>query len=274
MVLFFLLLSRRVEKCDLHSTPITLPDVTLNAKPSPPSWYDVAIQTKTDKVRKHSYDVAYQKYLPQYFEKGNIKLLEIGLGCNMNYGPGESLQLWRTYFQSIKLELHFMEYKEKCAKKIQEAYPDVTIHTGDQSNKEDLQRIIDKSGMFDVIIDDGGHTVKQQIVTIEHMFLNALAPGGIYFMEDITTSYEYLIAESARAYLDYGNMTTPAYIANIIDDMHTSWYFKSKRIPRKTPLYPELLGIDCMRGICVFQKAPAEAERTGSLRGRASLHRP
>ena len=37
---------------------------------------------------------------------------------------------------------------------------------------------------IDILIDDGGHLVEQQIVTLEEM-LPRLAPGGIYLCEDI-----------------------------------------------------------------------------------------
>ena len=32
-----------------------------------------------------------------------IKLLEIGVGCRMSYGPGASVQLWSTYFSNLEL---------------------------------------------------------------------------------------------------------------------------------------------------------------------------
>jgi hypothetical protein len=43
----------------------------------------------TDKVMDHSYQIMYGQYLlPYYQAKPNMKLLEIGLGCDMHYGPG------------------------------------------------------------------------------------------------------------------------------------------------------------------------------------------
>ena len=41
-------------------------------------------------VGAHAYQFLYSKYLgPLRHDK--LQLLEIGLGCNMNYGPGKSL---------------------------------------------------------------------------------------------------------------------------------------------------------------------------------------
>ena len=48
--------------------------------------------------------------------QGNtVKLLEIGLGCNMIYGPGKSVSLLKTWFHSI--DLHEMEYDQACVDK-------------------------------------------------------------------------------------------------------------------------------------------------------------
>lgn len=231
-------------------------------------WYDVAIQTSTDKVRKHAYDVAYDKYLPQYLQQGRIKLLEIGLGCNMQYGPGASLKVWLEYFKDIQLELHFLEYDRACVIQWQPKYPGVKFHIGDQANITDLQRVIDDSGQFDVIIDDGGHSMRQQIITMEYMIPRALKAGGLFFMEDLTTSYEGdLGAYNAEKYYDYGKNRTTDLICDIIGDMHKSWYYRSKTMPRKHWLYKYLLNVDCYRGLCVMQRLPTVLSESMRAKG-------
>ena len=40
-----------------------------------------------------------------------------------------------------------------------------------------------------MIIDDGGHHVKDQLTAFAEMFKSALRPGGVYAIEDIETSY-------------------------------------------------------------------------------------
>mmetsp|Transcript_19122 Transcript_19122/g.28320 ORF Transcript_19122/g.28320 Transcript_19122/m.28320 type:complete len:130 (-) Transcript_19122:415-804(-) len=48
----------------------------------------------TDKVTGHTYEIMYGKFLlPYYHRKPNMKMLEIGLGCDMGYGPGASVAL-------------------------------------------------------------------------------------------------------------------------------------------------------------------------------------
>lgn len=46
------------------------------------TFYEVAKEQGTDKVSNHSYHEMYEKYLPALRHKP-IKMLEIGLGCDM-----------------------------------------------------------------------------------------------------------------------------------------------------------------------------------------------
>jgi hypothetical protein len=65
--------------------------------------------------------------------------------------------------------------------------PNTKIKICDQSNREDLQKLIDTTyGIFDIIIDDGGHMMHQQQITLGYMF-PFLASGGIFVIEDLHT---------------------------------------------------------------------------------------
>ncbi len=59
---------------------------------------------------------------------------------------------------------------------------------GDQEDPASLVAISEKYGPFDVIIDDGGHTMNQQIISAETLF-PLLNGGGVYLSEDLHTSY-------------------------------------------------------------------------------------
>jgi hypothetical protein len=150
----------------------------------PPDFNAIVLATNSDKVssasspRVHNYGQAYQKYLTKFFKIGKVKLLEIVLDCNMDQGPGESLKIWTSYFKDIELSLHFLENNPKCVNAWKSKFPNVHFHTGDQNNEKTLQELLDKSGgNFDVIIDDGGHTMQQQITTLNFMFQNGLKSG-------------------------------------------------------------------------------------------------
>jgi hypothetical protein len=59
----------------------------------------------------------------------------------------------------------------------------------DQSNQIQLRNLLTEWGnpIFDIIIDDGGHTVKQQRVSIETLWAQ-LKSGGYYIVEDLHTN--------------------------------------------------------------------------------------
>jgi spermidine synthase len=148
----------------------------------------MGMQVVTDKVTTHQYDAMYSKYFEvQHRRHQKLKLLEIGLGCNMNYGPGASAHLWRKYLPAA--EIWFAEFDKACVDKYKSTLDGIGIAgvlTGDQSDMEVLAQWVEQSkGSFDVIIDDGGHTNDQIYNSFMHLFVHALKPGGIYFIEDL-----------------------------------------------------------------------------------------
>jgi hypothetical protein len=66
--------------------------------------------------------------------------------------------------------------------------PRHVVEIGDQTDPEFLRRVAAEHGPFDIIIDDGGHEMEQQIVTAETLF-PLLADGGVLLVEDCHTSY-------------------------------------------------------------------------------------
>ncbi len=204
------------------------------------SFLRVALETGTDKVTDHHYNIAYQKYLPSLRESP-IKMLEIGLGCDMRYGPGASYHLWLRYFTNPASSIRFMEYDKKCARAFStNISPQVRIFGGDQSKVEDLQQMIDEFGIdqYDFIVDDGGHTMEQQIVSLKFL-LKYVKPGGFYFLEDLQTSYH---GGYGGGYLK--STTTIEYIKDLIDRFYIGDH--------------ELIGliesIDCYHELCVFTR--------------------
>lgn len=63
---------------------------------SPGSFIAVASAVGTDKVTTHDYHHLYSKYLDS-IRNDQLRLLEIGLGCDMSYGPGQSAEIMRLY---------------------------------------------------------------------------------------------------------------------------------------------------------------------------------
>lgn len=112
------------------------------------------------------------------FRGRSTKLLEIGVK------DGQSLLMWREFFgglcRTFGIEIGPMPT----------GLPeDVTVLTGDQADIDFLCGVAEKFGPFDIIIDDGGHTMLQQQLSFGYLFPKALADNGLYVIEDIGTSY-------------------------------------------------------------------------------------
>ncbi|KAL4514733.1 hypothetical protein Ndes2437B_g01102 [Nannochloris sp. 'desiccata'] len=113
-----------------------------------------------------------------------MKLLEIGLGCGMSYGPGASSLVWPELFPNGKI--WFAEYEESCIKNYWNETSRFNYVVGDQSDRGVLEEWVAKTGgNFDYIIDDGGHTNPQIWNSFDVLFNTALKPEGVYFIEDL-----------------------------------------------------------------------------------------
>ena len=80
-----------------------------------PSFFDIGIKYRTDKVTDHHYETMYEKYLRKYIGS-KVSLLEIGLGCGMSFGTGASAYVWREYL-GPQANIHFIEGYKECAEK-------------------------------------------------------------------------------------------------------------------------------------------------------------
>jgi len=227
--------------------PTHAPTEAPTLAPTPPRGVlEVAktLKAVSDKFTTHSYEMAYERYLPTLRAKGPIKMLEIGLGCGMNYGSGGSILLWRAYFPSV--EIHILEYDRPCAEAWYATHnaSNIFLHVGDQANVTDLARV---GGDYDLIIDDGGHTMTQQIVSLEYLFPRALKAGGVMIIEDLCTS------TMGGLYNDMGGKRTNAVLYAAIGDMTESLDQFGKNVANPT-LADLITRVDCMPGICVLEK--------------------
>ncbi len=124
----------------------------------------------------HYFDV-YDRYFSQ-FRGREVVILEIGVW------HGGSLQMWKHYFGD-KAKIYGVDVNPRC-KELEEE--NVNILIGSQTDKIFLKEVKEKIPPVDILIDDGGHTMSQQIVTFEELF-GHVKDGGVYLCEDLHTSY-------------------------------------------------------------------------------------
>jgi trans-aconitate methyltransferase len=129
---------------------------------------------RTDKI-SHGY---LQVYDPLFMSLDSISnVLEIGV-----YN-GDSLRLLQNYFPNSNI------YGFDLTPPRDHHYNDrFKVLLGNQEDRDDLNGILNNiDGEFDLIIDDGGHTMKQQQTSFGFLFRH-LKNGGVYILEDLHTS--------------------------------------------------------------------------------------
>ncbi len=99
-----------------------------------------------------------------------------------------------------------------------------------------------KHGPFDVIIDDGGHTMSQQITAIEYLF-GTLNDGGVYIVEDTHTSYWESFADQ--------DVTFMQWVKERLDDLNGYHWVQGTELPAWTRM---VTGIHAYDSIVVLDK--------------------
>ena len=215
----------------------------------------LSIQPVTDKIGywttdRHRYHNRYGQFLlPLAAYKPNMKFMEIGLGCDMFYGPGASVTLWKTLFPPT-VEVWEAEYNKACVDKAlsKGQLEGIKVVTGDQGDMKTLDSWIEQTGgKFDAIIDDGGHE-NCQILNSFHKLWPELNPGGYYFIEDLQVG----IARSKTPSSQCTNVPVHEYIADWQKQL--LYITMPGHVQPKYPLPKDLLFIHCIAEACVFHK--------------------
>ncbi len=138
----------------------------------------------------------YTDYYSSLFEHSRIsikKIFECGIGTNnpdipssmgKEYKPGGSLKMWRDYFPNADV------YGADIDKDILFESERIKTFYVNQLEKDSIKKMWDNIGEddFDIIIDDGLHTLNAGICMFENSF-NKLRDGGIYIIEDVDPYY-------------------------------------------------------------------------------------
>ncbi|MGE4558412.1 MAG: class I SAM-dependent methyltransferase [Desulfovibrionaceae bacterium] len=163
---------------------------------------------------KHStYFDVYDDLFSPYRDK-EITFVEIGvLG-------GGSLFMWRDFF-GPKARIIGVDLNPAAKKWENEGFE---IHIGSQSDEKFWAEFIDSVGKVDIVLDDGGHSYEQQIITTE-MLIDNICDGGLLVVEDTHTSYmdgfgvrKYSFIEYVKQLIDKINFRFSAFDDKKDDD--------------------------------------------------------
>lgn len=125
---------------------------------------------------RHYFEI-YERHFAPYRGRP-VRILEYGVS------HGGSLRMWRWYFGEAA-QIVGVDVNPECSRF---AEPGIDIVIGDQADPALHRGLRERYGTFDIVIDDGGHHMAQQLTTFREMY-PAVALGGVYFAEDLHSSY-------------------------------------------------------------------------------------
>lgn len=197
----------------------------------------------------HYFEI-YDKHFHEFIGK-EIVVLEIGVS------QGGSIDLWQKYL-GRNLKYYGIDINPGCKQFERE---NVKIFIGSQEDAIFLEKIKNEIPPIDILIDDGGHTMKQQIVSFECLFEH-IKMNGIYLCEDNHTSY----------WLNYGGGMKRKgnymeYIKNLVDVMHL-WYAGKNTFIKNHKLKTQIHAIHIYDSIVVIDKKeikPPFDKKTGNF---------
>jgi hypothetical protein len=146
---------------------------------------DLIDNTKTDKNTCHSYIPVYQKlFETKKYDNNNI--LEIGIGePKQNKENGGSIKLWHDYFPNSTiygLDIYDISNINDSIKNNNRIQLFTSIDAYNTTFIENT--FIQNNIKFDILIDDGPHTLDSMIFFIKY-YLPLLKDDGILVIEDI-----------------------------------------------------------------------------------------
>ena len=161
---------------------------------------DIFTKVGTDKNTTHSYLEAYERlFEPRRHDP--VRVLEIGVFS------GASLNAWAEYFDNPESKIVGLDI--------------TTQHiTHDLSNPKIKMMILDATkadeitfieGDFDIIIDDGSHILRDQVISFK-LLNSRIRDGGVYIIEDVYNM------ENAEVLMAVG--TAMGWNAELVDTRH------------------------------------------------------
>lgn len=134
---------------------------------------EIGLKHSTDKAVDHKFTPFYHEKV-QHLRNKPLNVLEIGVF------HAQSLRTWRDYFANAII--HGFDIDDRRCYQEER----IIIEQGDQTDVPFITTVFGNV-VFDLIVDDGGHTMYQQQTTLVNIF-DRLKSGGLYILEDLHTS--------------------------------------------------------------------------------------
>ncbi len=187
---------------------------------------------------KHYFEI-YDRHFSR-FRSTAVHVVEFGVS------HGGSLQMWKQYFGPDS-KIFGIDINPHCKDLEQEQ---VEILIGDQEDRRFLKTLSERIPRIDILIDDGGHTMKQQINTFEELF-PYIDENGVYLCEDVHTSYwpkwgggyrkRGTFVEYSKDFIDcinawHATKTSRLRVTEFTRAVHSLHYYDSILVIEKRPI--------------------------------------
>jgi hypothetical protein len=199
----------------------------------------------------HYFDV-YDRYFAK-FRDTDVHFVEIGTG------NGGSMQMWKHYFGK-KAKFYGVDINP-YAKNF--ADDQVKVFIGDQGDRTFLNKLAAEIPRIDILLDDGGHSMTQQINTFEVLYPK-ISANGVYLCEDLHTSYWKGYGGGLRkrgSFIEYSK--------HFIDHLH-AWHSKWVKKAAPEEFTRTTYALHYYDSMLVIEKKPMEKPYT-RMTGKATL---
>lgn len=147
---------------------------------------------------------------------------------------GGSLFMWRSFF-GPQARIIGVDLNPNARKWEKDGFE---IFIGSQSDTAFWQDFARKVGPVDILLDDGGHTYAQQIITVESM-LDAIRDKGLLVVEDTHTSYLQGYGPEQFSFMRYSQ--------NLIDRIN-----RRSSLVSDSPAERRIWSVQCFESIVAF----------------------
>jgi hypothetical protein len=182
------------------------------------------------------FDIYHRAFAP--YRNRPIKFLEIGIQ------NGGSARMWREYFGPAATIIG-IDVDPACRALEDEGFE---VWIGDQADAGFWKDFTGVHPELDIVLDDGGHTMQQQIVTFEALF-PVLRDGGAYLCEDTHTSYFPSHG---------GGLGQPGtflqYAKGLVDEMHAWYHAPLDKLRSEGYFAQNLYSMSVFDSIVLFEK--------------------
>lgn len=183
------------------------------------------------------------------FKNQDVHVLEIGVS------HGGSLLMWKDYFgEDAKIYGVDVEYRCKDFES-----DNIKIFIASQSDRSFLKSLLNELPRIDILIDDGGHTMEQQIITFEELF-PYISENGLYLVEDVHTNYWKKYGgghKKSNSFIEYSK--------NLIDQLN-AWHSEERGIFKIDDFTRSTASIHYYDSVIVIEKRKREqpfTQKTG-----------